>query len=92
MLSELSCTLITRYILHVKLFSDNVKDSEMCTAVIEAFTKKLKPSLDRETCGLSLRKLQFSLCKEQYEKKHKSFETKSSWLSSFSKKGIWLNK
>lgn len=50
-----------------------MKDSELYTKVIEAFMKKLKQTNDnRYVNGISLRKLQFLLCKDQYEKMESS--------------------
>lgn len=65
----------TNNILHLhnimlyNFFSDFMKDSEMYTAIIEAFFKILTKSIDKQTSpGLSLRKLQFLVCKKEYEK------------------------
>lgn len=55
-----------------------MKDSKMYTKVIEAFMKKLKQinyEFQRYAFGFSLRKLQFLLCKEQYEKMESSYTT-----------------
>lgn len=51
-----------------------MKDSELYTKVIKAFMRKLKQIIDKRYAnGISLRKLQFLLCKEQYEKMESSY-------------------
>lgn len=67
-----------------------MKDSKMYTKVIEAFMKKLKQiNNDRYAFGFSLRKLQFLLCKEQYETMESSYTTDPNVLYSLLQSTIW---